>query len=78
MIKLGLISALMLQSAIAAPYVDIYESKDPKNMVIEITIDGCLTTFKVPKSEFASFSSNDKAMNEMVKLANEHAKSGCR
>jgi hypothetical protein len=57
----------------ASTDVDIYESKSTTNVVIEITIDGCLTSFNVPKKEWQAFANSDSHLDQMVELAKEHS-----
>lgn len=79
MIKVAIISAMMIQSVFAEqPYVDIYDSKDPKNVVIEVIINECVTTFKIPKDKWISFTTSDSHMNELVQIAKEKSAGGCQ
>jgi hypothetical protein len=68
----------LVSSARADINVDVDTIKDPKNMVIEITIDECISYFKVPKTQWSSFSNNNQAMDKLVQLARDRAASGCK
>jgi hypothetical protein len=64
---ISMITVMFLTSLLKAENsVEIFESKDPSNLVIEITIDRCLTTFKVPKEKFSAFSNNEKAIDDLI------------
>lgn len=53
-------------------------SNDPKNFVLLVTIEKCETTFKVPINKLDQFANNDDAMKQLVDLAMQRYKNGCK
>ena len=58
--------------------VDIFDSKDKDNVVVEIEYKECMSSFKIPKKDFYKFSKNDKAILAMKNIAVERALHHCK
>jgi hypothetical protein len=79
--SLILVLALTMGSTAMAAWdvdVDMPPSGDPKVEMIRVTINDCVTKFKIPKKEFEKFSKNNDAMDQLVKLAIKNTNSGCK
>lgn len=57
-------------------YVDSYDKG--KYELYVITINGCETSFKVSKDKHSDLAKDDKALDEMVTIANKRSKTGCK
>ena len=72
-----LVIVLFAQLARANVDIDIFESKVPDKVVVEITVDGCTSSFKVPKKQWESLANNDSALSDMAEISKQRAKNKC-
>ena len=76
---LALILCLLPIKAFSYDYdVDMPGSDDPKFELITITIDKCESKFYIKKSDFESFSKDQKMMQSLTDRAIHKSLSGCR
>ena len=57
--------------------VDFEPSKEPDISIVRVTIDKCVTTFKVKDKELNKFASNSTALEQLVNIATDRADKGC-
>ena len=58
--------------------VDFEPSEEPGLHIVRVTIDNCVTKFKVKDKDFKSFTKSDSALQQLVDLAIDRAANGCK
>lgn len=78
----SLFIALLLLSSIsskASSTVDVeWINSNPTYDTLLITVDGCSTFFKIKKEDVLKLLTNQAALNQAVKSAINHSKTGCK